>query len=540
MAFFDEDEENPQVDGPISTGAPSSVIGAGGLGSTQQSKGLTPDKPGNFVGIQKYLDANKSQAGKLGDQAASVIGKNVNEAKSSLNSLTDKFKSSVGSAPTLNQSDLDTLNKDPSLLNQNQLSSLKSVYDASYKGPNSLTDYSDDYINTQKKFENTKQLTDASKTEPGRQALIEQINNKPRSKGATVFDSVLLSSGGGRQKIEDEASKARSFLNSNAIGDAESQAGQYKDSVANAINANKAQVQSAAKTQAKTLADQIAASLTKKRTDAKNLDAELKADLGDTTLSDATLNFLRSQSGTPGTPDYRMVDEGLDTYGLNLGASPYYTGIDDVGINTQNTASAQDYAKNKALEALIGSDISSIMGSNYLDQGNASQAGTARLSPSFDSKKLYEDIFNEGNKYNDKYYSPGFVSKDFYTPSHPGGGEIPRPGPEPDYGWSSITGIPDLSQASARDIEFVAIPKLEAAANKKQIPVLTRQPGSDNWITLKPGQEAPAGWPTIYDPNSVPNPGAGALARDLKAKLDQFKTDNKKSTPIQRANPKRN
>lgn len=207
MAFYnnqDEEQENVENQGGIQSGPQSSIIsGAGGApGSGPQGAQApgTPDKPGNFVGLKDYLNANKKQSQKLGDQVAGRVTNAVNDANQEIGAVGDKFTQKVNEGQIANAAGA----KDEGLgiINQaatsgnvsaDQANRFKDIAKAEYKGPNSLQDATDISQNVYHKAQNAQKQADATKTESGRQEILRGMNNSPQyTTGAQRFDAYLL------------------------------------------------------------------------------------------------------------------------------------------------------------------------------------------------------------------------------------------------------------------------------------------------------------------------------------------------------------
>lgn len=533
MAFynsFEDDELLQQQQQPFTTGpSPNDPSGQ----ATQNVGGANaPDSPGNFVGIKKYLDANKSQAGKLGDQTAGVIGQSTNKAQESLSGLQNTFKQQVGSAPQFDENAYNQLNTDPGKLTDQQRANLKTNYDAQYSGPSSLQDnrLSDQYSDAQKNLLKARENVELADTEEGRQSLISQINNKPRTQGATTFDSVLLSSGGGRQKIAD-AAKQNEFVKDDLLGKANQEASSLAGSVSGQINTNRGKVQGAATNQATALEQAIRNALQTSRDTAATRSSQVSQDIADFDLDPYTLSLL--QSGTPGQPGYKALGEGFNTYGVNLNDPRYFRQADLDSIQASNVASEDDYARAQALEQLMGWDaFAEKLGPNAINQTTKGQAGSANLSPSFDIEGIGNEAMAKGQEWGSKWVnSRGFIPPTIYA-AYQGGGQIPGGygGTQDDY-VKSITGY-SLLDATPAEAETAIIPKLrQAAAGVGSTIIGWRLKNGDGSLNAPPN---PAISEPVYGGGSAGDPRMAELADQVQAQIDDFKSKNKKDTVIKK------
>lgn len=214
MAFFQNQDDELDGNGqPVQTSAQSGTLGGGQQtqAPTANPSQNTPDKPGNFVGIKTYLDANKKQAGKLGNQIGGVIGNSANQARQGVQGLNDEFNQKAGSAVGIDQ---DALKSTEGLgaINDQQKQTLQNQLGAQYGGPadlQSLGGYQDVNKNVGIAAGNLKN----SGTEEGRKSLIGQVNNKARTAGMTNFDNALVQSGVGRENIANAVNANKDAMN---------------------------------------------------------------------------------------------------------------------------------------------------------------------------------------------------------------------------------------------------------------------------------------------------------------------------------------
>lgn len=528
MAFWDpnDEDEDQLAQGPQPTTGPQSGVINPGVQSTPQKN--APDSPGNFVGIEKYLQANKNQAENLGQQAANVIGDSANKAKSSISSLQGNFNQAVGNPTTLDPNSLNKINTGAEKLGSDELSGLKSIYNSSYSGPKDLTDerFADQYSGAQKKLGQAKQNVTNANTESGRQSLISQINNKDRSLGATTFDSILLSSGGGRQKIADAAKANQDLVKNDLIAQANTQAAQKSKSTQDQILSNKSSVKNATDSALKNFESSLQQKLQQER---QGLIARNQATVSDATdwdLNPETLAILQAQ----GPKNGMAFNEGLNTYGVGL--SGYVNQADPSQINNDNVANDDEYARYLALSDLQGT------APTILDPQKRNLAGTSsKIAPSFNLDGLSQAIRGQENAFNNTYENSNgtqFLPAWMYQPPEI---EIPMP-PEAILGdplVQKVTGR-SLTSSSPKVIAQDIIPKLfEAGMDKPGTPGDPKA----GWIDAY-GRPQP-----IYTPGSRPakpagppqrgNPIATNMANQLKYYLDEFVKNNKKDTIIKKS-----
>lgn len=387
MAFYNpqDDEDGDTVDaqsGGVQIGPQSSTLSdAPGAASGPNAPGA-PDKGGNFVGITKYLEANKPQAAKLGDQAAGVINTSADQARQGVASLQSEAQNKIKPVSSLDESLSSKIANGAETLTGDERNTVKSTANAQYKGPNDVAGLGDAYTNAVKAQKVAQTNIDNSGTEQGRMGLISQINNKPRTQGMNVFDNALLQAGGGREKLAQSAAAnqdikggldAASEQIRNQIGRADDPSTPDVDESAGAIGqTNKAQADAYKKVQ-------DAMSAWRSGFDPKVSAAQdaftakqnaLTEDLGNQDL------FSQDTMGLYG------LGEGERFYGLDLNSYLNPATVSD--INAGNIASAQDYARYSALADLAGDT------SGYLNPANASQAGTAPM-PGIDRARFDMD-----------------------------------------------------------------------------------------------------------------------------------------------------
>lgn len=384
MAFYKDDEEEGQGQDQgtgMATGPEAATIDSSGGGAAGAAN--APDSPGNFVGIKQYLDANKTQVAKLGDQTAAVITNTANQARQGQQALNQEADEKIKTTNPLGADLTDKIKNSAEALTDQERAQAKATAAAQYKGPQNVTglnSYQSAQDSTRKASENAA----LSGTEQGRMSLISQVNNKPRTSGMNVFDNALLQAGGGREKLAQAAQGASGLqgdmdATANAI---QSRIGRADDPNTPDIDESSGAVGTTARAQAdaqKAIQDALAAwksgfqpKVQEAQNNLVNLQNRVTGDLGDDpySLDDETLGLLG-------------LSDGQHVYNLNL--NDYLKLASPSDINAGNVASAQDYARYAALADLSG-DTSGI-----LDPANVSQAGTA---PSFgiDTARLQGDL----------------------------------------------------------------------------------------------------------------------------------------------------
>lgn len=358
MAFFREDEELQDEEGggqgataPISAG--SAVISSAGGGPSPNPGQKAPDKSGNFVGIHKYLEANKNQGAKLGDQTAGIINQSAQDARTKVGELSSAADQAIKPVMGLSDDVKGKISSGAETLSAQERQQIKDTAAAQYKGPKAATDLGDAYTNAQKASQTATQNISNADTEQGRMNLVTQINSKPRTTGMNVFDNALLQAGGGREKIAQAAGQNQDVKGAldqatqeiqGKIGRADDPNTPDVDESTGAIGAtNKAQadayksVQDAMNAWKQGFQPKVAAAQ-QGMIDQQN---RVTQDIADNPygLSEETMALLG-------------LNEGDQLFGIDL--NNYLGSASPSDISAANVASAEDYARYAALADLAG------------------------------------------------------------------------------------------------------------------------------------------------------------------------------------------
>ncbi len=208
---YQQDEEDKEKEGGFiqeTTGAaPGGVLTAGGAEAPQRAE--APTAGAGVTDISKYLDANREKIQKLGQNVSGVIRGDITSARTGLEGAGTQFKKDV-SAGTVQMDQPFFQQAQQSLTDQQnyqtgaaqsflgtpeQVERFKNLYGATYKGPQDLVSqsyYQPAYTDAQKAIR-TAGLVEES---PGRQELIARAapNESGRySKGVLTLDEALLS-----------------------------------------------------------------------------------------------------------------------------------------------------------------------------------------------------------------------------------------------------------------------------------------------------------------------------------------------------------
>jgi hypothetical protein len=441
MAFYQDNDEEELVHDPnasmVAQTSPQSatLTGQGASNAGTQAKTNAPDSPGNFVGIKQYLDANKSQAGKLGDQAAGVIQTSADQARNSINDLNTAANENIQGATKLSDDILSRLNQAETLTDAER-NQIKQTAVAQYKGPNNETELGDAYKNALSTNQKAQQNVANSGTEEGRMSLVSQINTKPRNQGMNVFDNALLQSGGGREKLATAA---------NANKDVKGALDAASEAIRNKIDTTKNQTQEAQKDAYSSVQNALnnwKSNFTPRVQQAQQqlsgLQNRITSDIADNPygLDQETMDLLGLKAGQ-------------DIYGVNL--NNYLKGSMPSDISAANIANQEDYHRYAAIADLAGEqDL-------LLRPENISQAGKA-YGFNADKDRLAKDIAASDAAYKNAYNTSrnvldlGLLEGGSVGARYSGG--IP----------GALTERRDLDSATAADLESFWIPLFDQAA----------------------------------------------------------------------------
>lgn len=384
MPFYvDPLDEEKAIDGtPVTTGAPSSVITGGGGEGAQ----VTGEKnPGNFVGIQQYIAQNKPQTANLASNIASNVESEAGKAKSTIEEQSSAFGTDVGkSQVNLNKPLLEEAKSNAvSVANDpTKLAQFRAMRDANYQGPQSFesTDYFNKANEAAKKAQN---LSGQLSNEEGQKQILKGMQKQTNlNKGALTLDSALLSSDPNAQQKLLGAQQSTSGL-SKQLSDVSS---------AGNLAAQKAKQSTGITAEA----------IRNAFTGANSPQAVMEADI-DSRVKTARQGFTSAEdinkafaAGGPGLTDQQLTNIGLTREQVDLIRNNPYIDQSNLGrfeatsgsannITAGNIASAEEYAKQAALNSLMGTN------STYLS--TPEQAGKAQTTTAkFDLKEVSKEI----------------------------------------------------------------------------------------------------------------------------------------------------
>lgn len=349
MAYYYGEEDKDLTEGQPETSKASSVIPAPGTTNAPVANAPATatannarTNPGNFVGVSQYLEANKPQAAGLANKVGGVITGAADTARAELSKkAADTTKQIQANTVGFNQKAIDQLKADPAKVN---VAHIDPMINAAYKGPTTLGNIDS--------LQKAQQAAAGVDTEEGRRDLVSSLyKDRPLKQGALTFDNLLLQASPDSKNI---LSNARTAAN---IGGIESDIATQRANVEKAAQAAKA-------TTDKTRADTLAAINQTKGGFETDLQGRVDALRNQATQeAQGALNRLRSGGGLTGQASQRDLDllgitqeqyQRLLQSGTNAALADQAVIRDASGINANNVASADDYARYNVLRRLAG------------------------------------------------------------------------------------------------------------------------------------------------------------------------------------------
>jgi len=217
MAFYLDEEEKEQEGGQgFTPGGQSSDLGSDGgtgVGGASGQPSNKPDNPGNFVGLKTYLDANKSQSQKLGDNVSGQVSGSIDNAQTNINNLNSQFDQSAKSGlindfdnagtQAQNISNNASLGTKQNLPNQADVTRFGEIANAQYKGPKGVEEL-EGYNPVLQSISEAQKLSGLAGTEEGKIGLVKNAASPQGkySEGQAKLDSYLLGGDENKQKLE--------------------------------------------------------------------------------------------------------------------------------------------------------------------------------------------------------------------------------------------------------------------------------------------------------------------------------------------------
>lgn len=372
MPFYEDllDEDKTLNGEPVTTGPGSSSLSTSGEGAK-----VTGEKnPGNFVGIQQYIAQNRPQTANLATNITTGVESEADKAKSTISDQSSAFGADVEkSRVNLNQPLLEEASTNSvSVANDpTKLAQFKAMRDANYTGPESFesTDFFNKASNATKKAQD---LSNQLSNEEGQKQILKGMQKQTNlNKGALTLDSALLSSDPDAQQRLKAAQQSSAGLGaqlSEASTAGNLQAQQARQSTGLTAEAIRNAFTGANNPQAK-MQDAINARV-------------LAAQQGYTTREDLAGNpdLTAAQLSNIGLTQeqYNELRQDVNTRNDLVNYLPQT--IDRSNINKNTVATADEYAKQAALNSLMGSDSNFITAPELAGTGNLQSAGIDKVA----------------------------------------------------------------------------------------------------------------------------------------------------------------
>lgn len=334
-ALEDEDLEGggPLVPG----GAPTATAPTPGSAAAPAKK-----TPGRFADLGEYLRVNAPQ--KFGEQLAGKVGSDIETAQGKLSGAGDEFRSRADASKVEDTGGLTSqVGTNPEGIDVGAFAKLR---DAKYSGPTQFQDAADLYGQTRGAADSAAGKAQASKSEGGRFALLDNYYNKPSySQGQKTLDNLL---------VQNDPNSTQAFTQM------QENAKQLQSNVAQTgkeLGAYGTQAKAATEGTRKSARDALGIDNTGNTTGAGAIGGVMDS------LSDRQKQYQAeaqrlSDIGVSGhyrdiNPEFNtMLSELGQTYGVNPGQ--YYNAYDPGSVTQANVASPEELTRLRALDKLAG------------------------------------------------------------------------------------------------------------------------------------------------------------------------------------------
>ena len=361
-AIDEEDDENGQS---VQSGQQSSIIS--GQGTAPGASGpKTPDRPGNFVGLQTYLDANKAQSSKFGNQVVDNINNTTTNANTAIDKAGVDFNSKINSSNPISNTGLVDKVKAGTVLSTEEENSWGKHRDNPNNTTNSIEE-TELYAPVATVIKTAKDKGSLIGSEAGTTSLInDQFKSPDYSRGQQRFDSYLLNSDENKTKLNQQKQE---------IDKLEPKFGNISTSAQRYAAGEKARVaneQKAAKDALGLFDDPATPEVDESAGAFGSLQKYLREQAKKNTLvddlatpqdeSDPWKEMATSNSLTPEMLAALGLSADQDLYGIDLNA---YLKKSPIAATEQNMATQADLDKYKALMRLTGTP----QAGSYLEGG---------------------------------------------------------------------------------------------------------------------------------------------------------------------------
>lgn len=435
----------------------TSNIGGSGINTFNQPQ-QTQETGTGFTNINRYLEENQPQAERMTGQIVSNVEQSADTAREGIQESQNLFNQGVQSQTRQVDEDLfNQVKTDPTAItsSEDRFESFLQARDAAYTGPETF-EASDYYQPAQRGVEQAQQTADKVLTDVGRKDLAADLNpDRMTTRGIGTLDNLFLSGKEPREELYNTRERFKGLDEDlQGVVDAAPDTVQAarttneatRQAAQAALEAGRTNFQTAVDTR---LEDALARSQGIKDTIQTGI--QTGADLTDDQLAAAGISredydtFLDKRANFYGTRDLsvasvgaapertwrdytqserdkekasyttaeaerialqNMIDENIGT----VGYEDFITYTDPaLSINRGNVATAEDYARQQALESLMGSDI------DYIN--NPELAGTANLDTTdVDFTNLYDTYESIRTPIQEQYDRALQASQNLYTP----------------------------------------------------------------------------------------------------------------------------
>lgn len=396
MAYVDQQfEEEEESGGPSVPGSGAGVNAAAGASAGGGPSQSTKKTPGRFADLSEYLRVNQGQD--FGTKLAGKVGEDVQKGQQTLDTAQNEFKSRADASTVRDTAGLASqVASNPESVDVNEFAKLR---DASYRGPSSLADTPDLYNQVQGNAGAAVGKANASKSEGGRFALLDNYFGKPTySQGQKSLDNLLVQNDPKSQQAFDQMRANAQALQGN-VNQAGVDLGNYgagarattegtRQAARGAIgidDSGAATGTGALGAQNQAIQEQYQSRLSKQQADKAALEQAFQS--GD----------YRGLS-----PELRQM-LGLDGVQSLYGANPsdYLSSVS--GLTQQQTATPEQAARLRVLNQLGGLD------SSGWEEGNVGAYDTESLL-GFNSEGFRNNVGNQQQAYQQALSSPVILS----------------------------------------------------------------------------------------------------------------------------------
>lgn len=380
---YQDEEQNGQ---PVLSGESGLVQAGANPQSTAQNSAPGSGKGTGFVDLRRYIEQNQQKTGDLANKVGSSVENKANESQSLINTQKSVFDTEAQNKNKMDEGWVKTALKDPTktVNNQDEFNRFTNLRTGTFQGPKSLSETTG-WNDLQSSILAAKNYGELTKTPEGLETIMSSYSVDP-TKGKSLLNNALL------QQSPESISR---------LEQARTRTG---DLDAYLKNANLETQESA-----------------------KNIQSQLSAfapkvsKWGDQSVSslDAAIQKAYEANKAQGVYDVNQAirNENEEIYNRQIapGASnwtkkhghAFVPDVSDVTFSKSQSATPEDFAREAALEKLMGKEYAALKNSE------AGQAGTwkkavdlMKTDPSlYDQVVLYN--IPEGWKGNPPDYSPG-------------------------------------------------------------------------------------------------------------------------------------